>query len=204
MMGRKKGTDDLGAPNESFDIAGSAGSLYVTTIGRVSKCDCIDFKMGNAASQCKHILYCTMTILKAPDHLVWQRAFLSAELKEMFDNAPITQAISFESAQEQTGTQKSFDGEDCPICICEFQEGEPIVYCKAACGQNIHKACFETWKSTRLNSIGHVTCPYCRSNWVDDDTSGTGFDGLKAAAPRKGWHKNIGHLKMYQEAVKGS
>ena len=51
----------------------------------------------------------------------------------------------------------------------EFEEGkEQIVYCKAACGNNIHMHCFEKWAATK-NGSGAVTCPFCRAPWTGDE-----------------------------------
>jgi len=47
-----------------------------------------------------------------------------------------------------------------------------IIWCRAVCGQNIHKECFEMWAATKRQSAGPitaVTCPYCRSQWQGDD-----------------------------------
>lgn len=42
--------------------------------------------------------------------------------------------------------RKKISGE-CPICYEEFEpKNEEIVWCKATCGNNVHKACFEAWR----------------------------------------------------------
>ncbi len=46
------GTSEV--PEITFDIVGSTGNLYKTTIGKVPTCDCPDAAKGN---QCKHICY---------------------------------------------------------------------------------------------------------------------------------------------------
>lgn len=43
MLGRRKSVDNNGVVNEVFDIAGSGGSMYSTTIGCMFKCDCPDY-----------------------------------------------------------------------------------------------------------------------------------------------------------------
>lgn len=42
MLDRQKGTDMYGYLNETFDIAGSTGNVYQTTIGRSPNCSCMD------------------------------------------------------------------------------------------------------------------------------------------------------------------
>lgn len=72
--------------------------------------------------------------------------------------------------------RKPLEG-DCPICFEEMEaQGEAIVWCKAACGQNIHQQCFEMWAATKRQQAGagdgdkvDVTCPYCRSVWEGDE-----------------------------------
>lgn len=56
------------------------------------------------------------------------------------------------------GKRKPIDGE-CPICFMDFEpDKEEIVWCRAACGNNIHKECFDKWASVR-RAIG-VRCVY--------------------------------------------
>jgi hypothetical protein len=70
--------------------------------------------------------------------------------------------------------RKPIDG-DCPICFNELAAdgGEDIVWCRATCGQNVHKECFEMWAATKRQGGGsrgsEVTCPYCRSVWQGDE-----------------------------------
>ena len=52
---------------------------------------------------------------------------------------------------------------------------DEIVWCKAACGNNVHKSCFEQWAATKkvanYGSAAQVTCPFCRSLWQGDEDS---------------------------------
>jgi hypothetical protein len=47
-------------------------------------------------------------------------------------------------------------------------EKEEIVFCKAACGNNVHKECFEQWAATKAGQKAEVTCPFCRTPWQSD------------------------------------
>lgn len=164
--------------------------------------------MGN--SQCKHIIYCLAIILKAPNDLVCQRAFLRVELEEMFANAPVSQDLNFDVKSAHPGVRKPTEDCECPICMNEFSKDEPIVWCMSACGQNIHAECFNTWKKMQLDSYGSVKCPYCRSNWADDSLDG--FAAIKASAPQiiTGWgryagaSRNIAHLDIYKNSPMGT
>ncbi|KAL1621521.1 hypothetical protein SLS54_005542 [Diplodia seriata] len=103
-------------------------------------------------------------VLKAPPVLQYQLAFLRSELVEIFSKAP---PIPSGVPGENDGGRKSVEG-DCPICCEDFEStGDAIVWCKAACGNNVHKTCFEQWAATKG---GHnVTCPYCRTPWAGDE-----------------------------------
>jgi hypothetical protein len=39
------------------------------------------------------------------------------------------------------------------------------VWCRAACGNNLHAGCFRQWEQANR----HVRCPFCRSDWLEDD-----------------------------------
>ncbi|RAH61855.1 RING finger domain protein [Aspergillus piperis CBS 112811] len=183
------------APEISFDIVGTTGNIYKTTIGKVPSCSCPDALKGN---QCKHICYGTSSplrrqlprtlvsllghsamselliilacevlvkALRAPQHLQYQLAFLSSELREMYNGSPISREQA--SAEEnKDGNRKPVEG-DCPICFMEFEpDKEEIVWCRAACGNNIHKTCFQKWAATQ--QAQGVRCVYCRSPWQAD------------------------------------
>ncbi|GME63194.1 ring finger domain protein [Neofusicoccum parvum] len=160
VIDRARGGTDA-CPEENVEIAGTTGNIYTVNISQVPSCTCPHAKKGN---QCKHIIYVLIRVLKAPEHLQYQLAFISSELQEIFSKAP---PIPSEESGEKDGKRKPIEG-DCPICCEDFESGsEEIVYCKAACGNNVHKACFEQWAATKGNR--NVTCPYCRSPWAGDE-----------------------------------
>ncbi|KAK2861145.1 hypothetical protein FQN49_004499 [Arthroderma sp. PD_2] len=155
------GTEEV--PEEYIDIAGSTGNIYQVVIGKEPTCSCPDSQKGH---QCKHVVYVLYHVLRTHEHLRYQLAFLSSELRQIFENAPQdpTEAASTSNAK---GNRKEIDG-DCPICFMPFEaENESIVWCKAACGNNIHKACFEQWVSSQRGK--EVRCVYCRTPWQKDD-----------------------------------
>ncbi|KAL5000657.1 hypothetical protein BDV10DRAFT_161699 [Aspergillus recurvatus] len=159
------GTDEV--PELNFDIVGSTGNIYKTTIGKVPTCNCPDARKGN---QCKHICYVLVKVLKAPSHLQYQLAFLSSEIREIYENSPLRNVKDKAEDHDTDGKRKPVEG-DCPICFMEFEpDKEDIVWCRAACGNNIHKACFQKWAASS-NHQG-VRCVYCRSPWQYQDTDG--------------------------------
>ncbi|TVY73615.1 E3 ubiquitin-protein ligase Zswim2 [Lachnellula suecica] len=216
MLDRNKGFQN-GHVCENFDIAGSKGDVYEVTIGKSPKCTCMDARI--RGQRCKHIKYALVIILKAPENLCYQDAFLSTELDSIFANAPVTRAPDLDHSHEHAenesmyaGNRKPIDGE-CPICVYEMEAGEDIVWCKAACGQNFHKECFEQWRRSKHG--GRVTCVYCRTEWQEDGaTPVRGFNApapppgslahLKNAAPKIGSYKNVAKLMpQYSQAYHG-
>lgn len=162
-------------PEEVVELTGSTGNIYTVVVARQPTCDCPHALAGN---QCKHVLYVLSRVLRAPFEYVYQLALLSSELREIFANAPPPPPASGEEegggSGDGDGRRKPVEG-DCPICFCEMEAegGEPVVWCRAACGQNIHKGCFETWAATKRRQAAgggkaEVTCPYCRSVWEGD------------------------------------
>jgi hypothetical protein len=157
------GTDD--APKEKVMVAGTTGNLYTVDIGLVPQCNCPHAAKGN---QCKHILYVMLRVLKAPEHLAYQLALTTSELRQVFEHAPPIPKADAE-AEESDGNRKPIEGE-CPICYTEFEPlKEKIVYCKAACGNNVHDECMRHWMQARQ---GKATCPYCRAAWAESELTG--------------------------------
>ncbi|RDW59317.1 RING finger protein [Aspergillus mulundensis] len=158
------GTDE--DPELKFDIVGSTGNIYKTIIGKVPTCSCPDATKGN---QCKHICYVLVKVLSAPSHLQYQLAFLSSEIREIYEKSTLRQVKDKVEDHDTDGKRKPIEG-DCPICFMEFEPKEDIVWCRAACGNNIHKTCFQKWAATS-NQQG-VRCVYCRSPWQNQDADG--------------------------------
>lgn len=107
---------------------------------------------------CKHVLYVLHNVLTAEYHDKQQNAFLSHELKEIIANAPAI-PLRVMKGEPMDGKRKPVE-DDCLVCCMEFGNGEDVTWCRAACGNNIHKSCFDRWASTRS---GQVACPLCRT-----------------------------------------
>ncbi|KAF2209451.1 hypothetical protein CERZMDRAFT_13911, partial [Cercospora zeae-maydis SCOH1-5] len=167
-------------PTETVSLAGTTGNIYHITISRLPSCDCPYAKKGH---QCKHIIYVLHRVLRVREDLEYQLAFLSSELRDIFSQAPPLPCKVAEKNNtdgEMNGNRKPLEGEDCPICMEEFETDgkgkaksrEDVVYCKAACGNNVHKECFKQWARAKKGQ-GRVTCPFCRSPWEDDEGEGS-------------------------------
>ena len=175
VLGRQRsGTQDC--PGEKVELTGSTGNIYTVNIGRQPTCDCPHAGKGN---QCKHIIFVMKKVLNAPYHLVYQLGLLSPELRDIFAAAPPIEPHTGATEDDGNGKRKPVEG-DCPICFSDLEpgSGEAIVWCRAACGQNMHAECFQTWARTRGGS-GDVTCPMCRSIWEGDGAKGGDVDRSK-------------------------
>jgi len=183
-LDRQRSNNNPEHPSETISLAGTTGNVYTICIDKVPTCNCPHAKKGN---QCKHVVYVLSRVLRAPPDLEYQLAFTSSELRDIFTNAPPLPSETA-SSDAQDGNRKPLEGE-CPICCNDFEpdSSETIVYCKAACGNNIHKDCFAQWAATKRGQT--ITCPFCRSPWQDDEAN------LPAIA--KGASKNAeGYINM--------
>jgi len=100
-------------------------------------------------------------VLKAREDLAYQLALLSTELTEIFNNAPVTPQSSdtgSATSSDTGGSRKPIEG-DCPVCVMEFEAGEDVTWCKAACGNNIHQHCFEQWAKSKPGAVKCVFLP---------------------------------------------
>ncbi|KAM0715668.1 hypothetical protein Q7P37_009166 [Cladosporium fusiforme] len=179
VLSRIQGTEedchanDEACPFHEVKLAGTTGNVYTVIISHLPTCNCpnTSFKRADSGEAlCKHILYVLHFVLKAPEHLCYQNAFLTSELHEITANAPPLPTaknipIDDEQKPEEEFNRKPIE-EDCPICCMEFQADEAIVWCRAACGNNVHKECFGLWAKAKRDN---VTCPFCRSKWLDDN-----------------------------------
>lgn len=166
--------NDEDCPFHRIQLAGTTGNVYTVIISHMPTCSCpnTSFKRADSGEAlCKHILYVLHFVLKAPEHLCCQNAFLTSELKDITANAPpLPATIIADDAKPSDENRKPIE-EDCPICCMEFKADESIVWCRAACGNNVHKECFDLWAKAKK---GHVTCPFCRSECVDDKPAKSG------------------------------
>ncbi|GAB7359076.1 hypothetical protein MBLNU230_g5148t1 [Neophaeotheca triangularis] len=168
VLDRQRDNSNPEHPAETVSIAGTTGNVYQITIDKVPSCSCPHALKGN---QCKHIAYVLARVLRVPAELQYQLAFVSTELREIFAKAP---PLPSETAEKEThdGNRKPLEGE-CPLCSEDFDLNslEAIVYCKASCGNNIHRSCFQQWSATKGG--GSVPCPFCRTPWQQDEADAT-------------------------------
>ncbi|KAL8883281.1 MAG: hypothetical protein Q9215_008279, partial [Flavoplaca cf. flavocitrina] len=152
VISRNRNIDNPSHPSETISMAGTTGNIYTITVTHLPTCTCPDNRKGN---QCKHIVYVLHNVLKAPPHLQYQLAFLTTELQQIFTHAPPLPTSSAANADNNEPSNRKEISGDCPICFMEFDPAaEEIIFCRAACGNNIHKQCFEQW--ARAQGSGSV------------------------------------------------
>ncbi|KAK5711703.1 hypothetical protein LTR15_012298 [Elasticomyces elasticus] len=192
------GHDDC--PSEVLKLAGSKGDIYTVTISHVPTCTCPVNLFQKTGQQyvCKHVVYVLLNVLKVPDHLAHQNAFLTSELHEIFDNAPEL-PVDIAAKEEPTDGNRKPLTDDCPICFTDFEEDKKAVYCRTSCGNNIHTVCFKQWEKVKA---GNVTCPFCRAPWEsEDDGKKKKVNVAKIALPGQisaSGYQNVAHLLDYE------
>lgn len=178
-------------PEMRLEVSGSTGNVYNVCIARVPTCNCPHALKGH---QCKHIIFVMTKVLRAKYEYSYQLALLSDELRDIFANCP-RPADEKNSGENSDKNRKAVEG-DCPICFEAMETGngkEALVWCKAACGQNIHRQCFDMWAATKRKSHGSkgVTCPYCRSTWEGDGTSGVNSVDVRSGSMTSEGYVNV-------------
>lgn len=115
---------------------------------------------------------------------------MTSELHDIFSKAPPIPGSNeaVKAGDGQDPIRKPIE-DDCPICCLEFSpDTEEVVYCKSACGNNIHKRCFEQWATQKQKSGNDgVTCPFCRTPWQGDEDMVKTVDMLSATHGRDGY-----------------
>ncbi|ETO36473.1 hypothetical protein RFI_00589 [Reticulomyxa filosa] len=177
-----------------YAVLGSTGNVYTVEISHVNTCNCPDSVRGNL---CKHVLFVLLKVLKikSDSPYLYQRSLVTSELQKIFSEAPkisigvlANEAVRKKYHEKMGGemitdkeadpdsnkgvARKACDGGDCPVCMDELDESkEELVWCKAQCGQNLHKECFTIWAKQSENRGESVTCVYCRAEWVGDSVN---------------------------------
>ena len=79
------------------------------------------------------------------------------------------------------GFMGHLEAEACPVCRCEFEEGEEVVIL-GTCNQHaMHDCCFrELLKHSNFSSSGNVSCPVCRRRHGPGNMTGSQPDGSMA------------------------
>lgn len=112
---------------------------------------------GNQGTMCEHIVYVLEYILRCPEPLVFQNAFLSVELEYIFAANPYF--YYFPNKTPERVPQD--DVVPSPACVICFQKISytPILPC-AKCGDSAHRECFDIFNDIRKPSQ-RLRCVLC-------------------------------------------
>jgi len=160
--------------SKKFTVLGSTGSVYTVTINSTPTCTCMDFK--RRRQRCKHIYFILIRVMKVLKENEDIQVFTKEQVTQMFTNMQeiaksvyisddLRKMYNIMSQQNviENKTVPMKNEEFCPICLDYIDCGEPIDYCKYACGNPVHTGCFKMWcKGKREKDI---TCVLCRSQW---------------------------------------
>lgn len=81
----------------------------------------------------------------------------------------------------------------CPICQDSLEGGqrEAVTFC-FTCGNNVHSACIKMWVDSRRRQSLEVSCPFCRSCWMDGKNPPKA--NPRATGQAAGEYVNLGNL----------
>lgn len=157
--------------SKKFTVLGTTGSVYTVTINESPSCDCMDFRLRR--KRCKHIYFILIRVMKVPEANEDIPIFTKEQVTQMFTNMQdIAKSVYINDelkrmynieceiniAQKKTVPMR--DEPSCPICLDDIN-CEPFDYCKYACGNPVHVACFNMWVKGKKEQ----TCVLCRSKW---------------------------------------
>jgi hypothetical protein len=160
---------------QSFAVLGATANVYDVCISRTPSCSCPDAARGNI---CKHRLFVLLRVLRRreDDPLLWQRALLEAEVRDLLSALPAAAAAARDDDGDAAGdagalatealrqayrarmsapaARRPLGGSDCGVCYeallpnDDGAEAEAMAWC-AACGNATHAACFARWRAAR-------------------------------------------------------
>jgi len=165
--------------SKKFTVLGTTGSVYSVTISQKCVCTCFDFK--RRKTRCKHIYFILTRVMKVPQENEDIDEFTPEQVTRMFtsmqdiaasvyinDDLKRKYNIQCELNMREKKTVLMKNEEFCPICLDYLNGDEPIDYCKYACGNPVHLACFEMWIKGSKCKKERATCVLCRSKWYCD------------------------------------
>lgn len=194
--------------HRTFVVLGSTGNVYNVDIRKHSSCTCPDH---GKSHPCKHILFVLLKVLRVSprSHLVYQKALLQVELREIFRHADEITHCSVQAKNEVVrayNERMSVSGNssnsadavainalrlepegECAICF-DIMTGKDTVKMCSTCKNFLHQECLEKWLSQS------ATCCYCRSVWPVALSEGRGSKSSAAERAGEGF-LNLGALQ---------
>lgn len=164
----------------TFDIMGTTGNIYKTSICDKPICNCPDFLARGV--RCKHIYFTLIKALKVgiddaddkyfdQDEIIKMKGNLATIYKsdisksDVFRQEYLKRKDKFIPGKMTDNCVKQKELDDvCPICLDDFEENEDdeIIFCKYSCGANYHIECIDIFKKA---SKGKLKCTLCQNPW---------------------------------------
>lgn len=66
---------------------------------------------------------------------------------------------------DTNSSDNSISGSETSGSTSTTSTSEPLVWCKAQCGNNYHKSCMDPWIKCCADNSRAATCPTCRATW---------------------------------------
>lgn len=160
--------DDSGV----FQVVGSTGDVvYEVKILPELDCDCPDSR--NRNSICKHMVFVWVRVLRLDandiENEIDEELTTSIQLKMMdipqLCYYPHQQVTGDSLSEKPLAERRSTSENSCPICLMDFSEGGPILWCSRSCGHNVHEDCWKKWKT---HKAGNQACVICRQPFVPE------------------------------------
>lgn len=147
------------AVKETYAYSGANHTYYITAHLNHVACTCTVYKKNSNRIDnyiCKHIN-------SAFTHLM---SWTKLKTRENKFKSMFYKIIMYFHYIETTKDvkQKVFTDEHCPICIETLDASDvnnPVIYCRAKCGQTMHNKCMQQWLET------NNTCVVCRAEWIN-------------------------------------
>lgn len=163
--------DDSGV----FQVVGSTGdTVYEVKILPQLDCECPDARIRHAI--CKHMVFVWVRVLRLDaadiENEIDEELSTMIQVKMMdipqLCYYPMQQAGDSNDeasvySDKPLAERRSLVDNTCPVCLMDFDEGGPVLWCSRSCGHNIHEACWVKWKA---HKSGNHACVICRQLFV--------------------------------------
>ncbi|XP_039266374.2 mitogen-activated protein kinase kinase kinase 1-like [Styela clava] len=174
-------------PN-SFRIGGDSPEHKFRVIVGPQSCSC-------GRTFCVHVLFVMLRVFKldAGSPLLWRKKLKNFEVETLFRDyhercksriSPkrksrvkrMVSQISHGNQQQDTSSNSddhSSKGEEenCPICLLQMIDDEPITVCEVGCRNKLHTHCVDIWAEECRRNGDSLKCPLCRVVWKPAETA---------------------------------
>ena len=172
-----------------YPASSRSGTIYTVCIGSAQLCTC------GSPDICVHILYVMLRYFRVPKSsgLLYKRTLSDDEVESILEtryigvrnfphfgydqneNAPQTKEDEIKPTKKRDKVSRLPINDDdiCPICYDSLKDSpkEDVAWCAYGCGGNFHLSCVLEWIKSRNADQKHGTCPLCRIEMDEPETS---------------------------------